>query len=167
MLIIKDTMVLIHLAKLSVLEKSCDYFKNVLIPESVYEEVLKGSNKQYADVPIITGIIRNKKMKIMGIKGNILVKKANQFNLRGGEADAVALYWQQKADILATDDDNVRKKRELLGIAVTGTPGILLTLYKEKRIDRTKMRNSIAELKNIGWFSTIVLDKMLQEAENG
>ena len=41
-MIVKDSMVLIHLAKLTVLEKSCNYFKNVTIPDLVLKEIKKG-----------------------------------------------------------------------------------------------------------------------------
>ena len=104
-------MVLIHLAKLSVLEKSCDYFKRVLIPELVYKEFLKGKEKSLPDVPITLKLIESKKIIIEKVKDINLIKKANEFNIQRGEAEVIALYWQEKADFLATDDDNVRKKK--------------------------------------------------------
>lgn len=38
MLIVKDSMILIHLAKMQILTDSCRHFGNVLIPTKVYEE---------------------------------------------------------------------------------------------------------------------------------
>ncbi len=165
MIVIKDTMVLIHLAKLSLLEKSCRFFRQVLIPELVYYEVLK--EKGMPDTQIIAGLVRNEGILIKKVKENSLIKKSNMFNIQRGEAEAVALYWQEKADLIATDDDNVRKKKLLLNIRIIGTPAIILRLFKEDTIDKNKTKQCVSELRKIGWFSNTVLDKMLMEVENG
>lgn len=162
-MIIKDSMVLIHLAKISLLEKTCDYFKNVLIPEEVYNEVLAGVVKKYPDVNIITNLVDKNKINIKKVKNKELLKKANEFNIQKGEARAVALYWQEKADYLATDDDNVRKKALLLDLKLIGTPSIILKLYKKKVIDWEKFKDGLDKLREIGWFSDMVIDKLLME----
>ena len=159
-MIIKDAMVLIHLAKLSILEKSCDYFKKVLVPELVYDEI---KSENYPDSEIIKKIIATGKIKIKLVENKSLIKKANEFNIRDGEAQALALYWQEKANLLATDDDNVRSKKELLEIKIIGTPSIILKLYKEKRIDKEKLNASIEKLREIGWFSNALLDSIILE----
>jgi|SRR3989344_5428620 len=166
-MLIKDTMVVIHLAKLSILEKSCECFKKVFIPEKVYQEITKGDEKGFAETPIITDLVKSGKILIKRVKNKELIRKANQFNIQGGEAEVVALYWQEKKGIIATDDDNVRKKRELLNLKIIGTPAILLKLYHEKRINKDKTKQCIAKLKEIGWFSNSILDKILMEVENG
>ena len=166
MIIIKDAMVLIHLAKLSILEKSCDYFKRTLIPELVFQEIVKGEEKGFPDVQIALNLIKSKKIIIKKINDKSLMKKANQFNIQGGEAEVVALYWQEKADLIGTDDDNVRKKKTLLNIKTIGTPAIILKLHKNKIIDKSKIEQCISELRKIGWFSNAVLDKILMEVKN-
>lgn len=163
MVVIKDSMVLIHLAKLSLLEKSCDYFSPVLIPELVYKEILKGKDRKYPDVPIIIDLINRKKILTKKIKDKNQIKRINQFNIQKGEAEAIALYWQEKADLIATDDDNVRKKKLLLNLKIVGTPAIILNLYHEKKIDKEKLKQSVSELQRIGWFSNAVLDKIIME----
>ena len=160
---ILDAMVLIHLAKITLLKKSCEHFKSVEIPEAVYNEIWVGKRKGYADAAIIIKLVEDKEMNIKKIKNKGLTKKAEEFNMQGGEADAVALYWQEKADYLATDDDNVRKKSTLLGIKVIGTPSIILKLYKQRVIPREKFEESLDELRKIGWFSNSVIDKIFME----
>lgn len=155
-------MVLIHLAKIDLLEDSCDYFTNILIPNEVKEEVLKGSTP---DKTIIESLIANKKIVVKHIKNKNLIKKANEFNIYRGEAEALALYWELKADLLATDDDNVRKKREILRLQLIGTPAIILKLYKDKKIDKNKTKEAIKKLRHIGWFSSTIFDKMIMEVE--
>lgn len=165
-MIIKDSMVLIHLAKLTVLEKSCAYFKEVIIPDLVFREVLKGIESGLEDAVLINNLIENKKIKIIKVENKNLIKKANSFNVQRGEAEALALYWGKNAKLLATDDDNLRKKRDLLNVVIIGTPAIIIKFYKEGIIDKDKTRQCIARLKEIGWFHAAVLDKMLMEVEN-
>lgn len=162
-MIVKDAMVLIHLAKISILEKSCDYFKKVLISELVYYEILKGNEKGFSDVPIILELIKQKKIIITKARDKSLIKKVNQFNVQDGEAETIVLYWQEKADLIATDDDNVRKKKTLLNIKIIGTPAIVVELYKKKMISKDKLEQGVSELRKIGWFSNTVLDKILME----
>src|SRR3989344_8422884 len=126
MLVVKDAMVLIHLSNMMLLEKSCKYFGAVIIPPLIKEEVTTGD---YPDVHIAVDLIKRGVLSIKDVRNKILIKKANEFNIQGGEAEAVALYWQEQAELLATDDDNVRKKRNSLGLQIIGTPAILLQLF--------------------------------------
>lgn len=163
MLIVKDAMVLIHLAKISLLEKSCGYFKDVITPRLVYEEVMEGLSKGYADAKVVENLANERKLRVVRVKDTALVKKANEFNIQGGEAEAVALYWQEKAEMLATDDDNVRKKAILIGVRIIGTLPILLKLKLAKLVDDEKFKECISELRKIGWFGDAILDKALME----
>mgnify|MGYP001611092362 CR=1 FL=1 len=165
MLIIKDAMILIHLAKLSLLEISCDYFEEVMIPKLVSNEVLNGIKNKYPDAKIIEGLIEEKKIIVKEVKEKFLIKKANQFNIQKGEAEVVALYWQEEAKLIATDDDNVRKKKILLNLNLIGTPAIILLLYQNKKIDNLKLKQSLTELKKIGWFNNSIFDKITMEAQ--
>ncbi|MBU2477280.1 hypothetical protein KKG83_07475 [Candidatus Micrarchaeota archaeon] len=166
MLIVNDAMVLIHLAKITLLEKSCDYFGKVLIPEMVFDETVKaGKKKGFDDAMLIEEIIKKGKIKVKKIKKKDFVKRVHNFNVFGGEAEAVALYWQEQANLMASDDDNVRRKKELLEISLIGTPSIILALFAAKKIKPEKARQSINKLRKIGWFSNEVLDRILLEVE--
>ncbi len=162
MLLIKDTSVVIHLAKTTLLETSCNYFGNVHIPQLVIEEIRKQESE---DREIIEELIKKKRIVVSSVKNKLWLKKAYQFNIQGGEAETLALYWETKADLLATDDYNVRKKKNILKIEMIGTPGIMMKLYKEKMIRREKYNEAIQKLKKIGWFSNTILDKLTMEAE--
>lgn len=165
MIVIKDAMVMIHLAKITLLEYSCNYFNKVIIPEKVYEEIITGENKGYIDIKITKELIRKNKIIIKKIKNKKFLDRAKEFNIQRGEAECIALYWQEKADYFATDDDNVRNKSLMLNIIIIGTPSIILKLYKEKIIDKEKTLLSINELRKIGWFSNSILDKILMEVK--
>ena len=86
MIVIKDSMVLIHLAKITILENACDFFKNILIPEKVFEEtVLKGKERSFDDAMLIESIIKKGKIRVMKIRKKELIKKINDFNVFGEE----------------------------------------------------------------------------------
>jgi len=57
----------------------------------------------------------------------------------------------------------VRKRGLLLNLQIIGTPSIILSLYKKGIINKEKIIKSITRLKEIGWFSNIVLDKIITE----
>ena len=164
-MIVKDAMVIIHLAKITLLEKSCAYFKQVMMPEEVHREILAGKERGYEDAQVVEELVRAKKLGVKKVQDETLLKRAREFNLQRGEAEAVALYWQEKADFLASDDDSLRRKSVLLNLKLIGTPAIILKLYKEHLIDKGKLMQSLQELRKIGWFSSSVIDKVLLEAK--
>lgn len=165
MMVIKDAMILIHLAKLSLLETCCDYFGGVFIPNKVKEEAVDmGKEKGYPDAVLIQEVIDRDKLSVQDVDDKGLIERVNKFNIQGGEAEAVALYWEIEADLLATDDDNVRSKKTLLDLKIVGTLPILLRLFKAGDVDEKKFKDSLDMLKEIGWFSSAVLDKTAMEA---
>jgi len=165
MLVVKDAMVLIHLAKLTLLEPSCAQFGDVAIPTTVKAETVDtGRDHGYPDAAVIADVIDQGGIDVYDVEDPALIERANRYNIQGGEAAAVALYWERDADLLATDDDNVRGKRSLLELELIGTPALLLDLFDGGAIDATKLRSAIDELRDIGWFSVAVLDKLELEA---
>ena len=164
-MLVLDSMAVIHLAKLTLLEKCCDYFNKAILPRLVYCEVLAGKKKGCAEVTIVEDLIKNKKMLVKRISEKEYLKKANDLNIQHGEAEAVSLCWQEGIECIATDDDNVRKKRMLLGLRIIGTPAIVLVLFIKGVIDETKFKESLEMLREIGWFSEAIIDRILMEGE--
>ena len=163
-MIIADTMVVIHLAKITLLQTACGHFKPLVIPEAVHQEILAGKKKGYADAVVIEELLQAKKLEVRRVRDKKLLKRAEEFNVQRGEAEALALYWQEEADQLASDDDNLRKKSILLDVRLIGTPAIVLRLYREKLLSKDKLTGSLQTLRKIGWFSSTVIDKILMEA---
>ncbi|MFH1224509.1 MAG: hypothetical protein V1676_01770 [Candidatus Diapherotrites archaeon] len=163
-LVVKDSMVLIHLAKISLLESSCDYFGKVIIPQAVFEETVDaGKSKGSEDAFLIEAVIGRGNIRVKKVLKKQFMEKANQLNIFGGEAEAVALYWQESAEFLATDDDNVRAKKDVLGAKLIGTPAIILALHKKKFIGSEKTKEALSRLRKIGWFSSEIIDRALME----
>ena len=163
MIIVKDSMVLIHLAKTSLLEPACNMFGIVLIPELVHSEILLGKDDHPQDVEAIQTVIKEKRITVKSIRSLDFIRRANQFNIQGGEAESVALYWQEQAAYLATDDDNVRKKKEALKLNLIGTPAIMIRLIRDKQISKNQYLRAVKKLKEVGWFGSTVYDVLLME----
>lgn len=161
MIVVKDAMVLIHMAKITLLQASCSYFQSVLIPSLVYEEVVvRGRKEGFPDAVLIEELVEERNINVKEVEKTELLTRAHQFNIQEGEAEAVALYWQENADYLVTDDDNVRKKEEILELQLLSTPSLLLHLYGEHEISKAKFHRAIDTLRDIGWFSNVVLDEI-------
>lgn len=166
MLVVKDAMVLIHLAKLTVLGTACAHFGDVAVPTRVHEETVDaGRDRGYPDAEVIAEAVDAGHVDVLEVGADHLVERAHRYNLQGGEAAAVALYWECDADLLASDDDNVRRKRTVLDLDLIGTPSILADLFDAAAIDERKLRRALDELREIGWFSAGLLDKI--ELETG
>ena len=163
MLCVKDSMVLIHLANAGLLEVSCDLFGKVAIPPLVYDEIKIGGKSSREDLQFIEEGITKKKIVVIPVKSRKLLEKANQFNIFRGEAEAVALYWQENAAWLATDDDNVRRKKDILHLNIIGTPAIFIRLIRDRKISKEKYLNAVKKLKERGWFSSTIFDVMFME----
>ncbi|KXB06172.1 hypothetical protein AKJ53_01145 [candidate division MSBL1 archaeon SCGC-AAA382F02] len=166
MLVVKDAMVLIHLSKMTLLRDSCELFDRAMVPARVYEEAVeRGKRKDYEDAFLIEEVVKDDLIRIKDVKNPGLIERANKFNIQAGEAEAVALYWQEGGDLLATDDDNVRKKSVVLELDLIGTPTIILKLFKSGKVKEKKFHESLDTLRKIGWFSNAVLDRVLERGE--
>ncbi len=153
LLVIKDSMVLIHLSKMSILKTTCEFFGQVMIPPAVFKEtVATGKKKDYPDAIIIDELVKQKLIIVKKIKEDKKLRSIQKYGLGLGEAEAVVLYHQENADYLFTDDDVCREYRGILNINILGTPAIILLLFKNKKLDKTKALESINLLSQIGWF---------------
>lgn len=159
-------MILIHLAKMQILTDSCHHFGDVLIPMEVYEEtVINGKEKSHPDALIIEQAITSDLIKIRKIKNKKNVDNLRIFGLHLGEAEAVALYFQEKAQFLATDDDTCRRNRIILGINIIGSPAIVIMLFRNAFIPRNKALDCVSSLATIGWFDTEVIHEMKRQIQ--
>ncbi len=159
-------MILIHLAKMQILTDSCRYFGNVLIPTKVYEEtVINGKKKDYPDAFIIEQAIISDLIKIREIKDKKRVDNLRIFGLHLGEAEAVVLYFQEKAQFLVTDDDTCRRNRIILGINIIGSPAIVIMLFRNGLIAKNKALDCVSSLATISWFDTEVIHEMKRQIE--
>ncbi len=166
MLIIKDSMILIHLAVEGVLKEACMMFGQVMIPYAVHREVVeKGIDANHADAYIVQKLKKEKYIQVVEVTDNMLMDELKQYGLRGGELEAVALYIQEKADIIASNDDKVRKLRLILNLNLVSSPEIVFLLAKNGIVTKNRAIECLRELEKIGWFSNNVLYSIISEVD--
>lgn len=158
--IVADSMVLIHLAKITLLESLCQCCE-VKIPKEVYQETAVG---EFPDAVICKNLAGKNKIKVMEASTKI-VNELEKFSIVKGEAEAVALFKEGKADIIATDDNVVRKNSAVLDLKLIGTPALIKWMFRERKIPRDKALKSLSELKKIGWFEAGMIDRIIVEVE--
>jgi len=133
---VSDTGPVIHLNEID-LVKVFDIFSEVLIPEEVKKE-LKNSK-----------ILLFRKIKILKLLPDFKDKVkilTNQENLDLGEAFAIVLAMQEKADYFLTDDLDARTVAIKYNLQVHGTIGIILRAFREKIIDKKTAIEKVNEL---------------------
>ncbi|MBI2451529.1 hypothetical protein HYV50_00455 [Candidatus Pacearchaeota archaeon] len=134
---VSNTGPILHLNEIN-LFKSLGVFSSILIPEEVFNELRK--NKF-----VIPRRVRVVKIK-SGFKDSVKVM-TNQHNLDLGEAEAISLCLQEKADYFLTDDLDARQVAGEYNLEVHGAVGIILRAFREKIIDKKTAIEKIRELK--------------------
>ena len=131
MVIVSDTSPIVCLAHLKCINLLDHLFTNILIPHSVYNELLT------SNIIDTNFLQQNPFFRIKNPKNTQLVKKLrSQLDL--GESEAIALSIEEKPEFLLIDESLGREIALHYNLSIKGTLGILL-LGKE--------RNYITEIK--------------------
>ena len=136
--VISDTGPLIHLSEIDLI-KALDAFKEIYIPEEVNNELKRNR--------IDKNVFNNVKIANLGPKFKDVAEiMVNKFSLDLGEAQAIALSLQEKADYFLTDDLGARTVANAHNIEAHGTVGIILRAFREKIINKKLALEKINEL---------------------
>ena len=123
MIIISDTSPLSSLDLVGYLSILKDIYTNVVIPQAVANEL---ANLTEEDIRI-KAIISLKWIQVKQAANLELVAcLRNEYNLDIGEAEAIALALELKADELLIDERLGRREAVRLGLSITGVLGVLL-----------------------------------------
>ncbi|MBI4378672.1 MAG: DUF3368 domain-containing protein [Nitrospinae bacterium] len=154
-----DSSTLIALAKIGHLNILKKIVKNLIIPPSVYEEVvIKGAGKSGS-----AEIRKAKWIEKKEVSDRELVVRLNTI-LHYGESEAIALAKEIKAGLIILDDDKARKVAISEGLRVTGLL-ILLIWAKEKGAIK-EVKPLIDKLRQERFFmSEELYQSVIQEAE--
>jgi predicted nucleic acid-binding protein len=167
MLIVEDSMILIHLAVGGVLKETCIMYGKVIIPNAVHNEVVEiGKEARHADAFLVEKLESEKYIQVVGVHEKKLIGELEKYGLRGGELEVVALYFQEKADLIASNDDKVRRLRLILNLDLVSSPEIVFMLVKNGAISKSKAVECLLEFKKIGWFSNHVIDFIIMEVNS-
>ena len=163
--IVLDSCSVILLAKASVLEEFSSQH-SLAITKYVYYEVIKGKEKKFLDALLIERLYKEKKVIKADVKNeNLLNKLKKDFGLGDGEASSIALAIETNQSLL-TDNKQGRKAAKIYGLKLLGSPEVVVSLFKIKKINKNKAISALKSLRNFGWFNEHIIEEALEEIKN-
>jgi predicted nucleic acid-binding protein len=128
--VVSNSTPLIALSQVNRLDIIKELFGSIIIPDAVFIEVAADKKGRAGkDEVSIAKWIRTMKVS------NPLAADFLSVNLDPGEAEAITLSKEIKANLLLIDDKDGRKAAKSVDIPITGTVGLLLRYYKGKKED--------------------------------
>lgn len=144
MIIVSDTSPLSNLALVDALFLLKEIYQTVVIPQAVADEL---SNAEGED-PRITAVLSLDWVEIrQSTNSDLITELRDDYLLDRGEAEAIALALELKADELLIDERLGRREANRLGLSITGVLGVLLIAKRRGLIPsvRSVMDALIAE----------------------
>lgn len=155
---------LIHLTIIGLLELVFKLYDVILIPQSVYNEmVVKGKEEGHSDAIILEQAIINEKIKVEKVKAD--TQKISTSKLHQGEINAILLALQSEVEIILLDDEEARIFARKLKIKVKGTLGILIELFKQKFLELEEALKYLKKINAIMYLSSDVYSYVENELE--
>jgi predicted nucleic acid-binding protein len=158
---------LIALSKLGRLALFCQLYKQVLIPQAVYEEVVvAGLREGHADAIVVDHFVQLEHILVRSV---VLSGDDSSWaaNIDLGEAEVIALARDSGADFAIIDNAHARRAARLVGVPVRGTVGMLLEAASKKQISILEFELLINEIKRRPefWISPQLCDAALVQAQ--
>ena len=154
MKVVSDASPLIALSLIEKLYLLKELWGEIIIPEAVYKEVvIQGKGKPGA--LLAENAIEDKWIKVIPVKEKNSVKFLMSI-LDCGEAEAIVLAQEIKADLVILDNREPRLFAHQVGLKVIGTIGVILKAYEKQIIENPL--EEIYRLKNYGFY---IGDKLL------
>lgn len=165
MKIVIDSCSMILLAKASIFELLLESY-DILVTNEVYNEVIKGKEKMFKDALLIERLKKEKKIIIVNTDIKLKKKIMQDFNMGEGESSVVALGLKRN-NIIATDNRQGRKAAEINNLPLIGSIEVVVSLFKKKKINYEKALESLKILKEEGWFDDYLIEKAMEDLQNG
>ena len=137
---------IIFLTKLGIIEAALDLFERIDIPSLVYSEIRQ---QQDASAEAVEDLISRKRVSVLKAENQRFVNALNR-RLGKGEAEAIALSIDTRADLVILDDHAARAEAMRLGLAVKGTLGIIRRLI-ENGAFKSDLGELFIKLKGMGF----------------
>lgn len=158
---------LIHLAKVNRLDLLFSLFTKVLIPKTVYVEVIEGALKQgHHDARYIQQEIEKGRIEVKSVS-NELLKEIHNENLHEGELEVIALAIEIKDRIILLDDEEARLFASTFNLKVKGTLGIIIDNVHSGNISLNTGKELIKTLNKIMYLSSDVFNLALESISSG
>ncbi len=157
MIIVSDTSPLINLAAVGQLDLLRQLYGHVIIPQAIYDEiVIAGAGQPGAAEVKAAGWIEIRRLKDQALVDILTLE------LDRGEAEALALAMELKADLLLIDERRGRAIASRLGLTHLGLLGALVEAKQRSLIPAIKPLLDEMIAKAGFWISTELYRRVLQ-----
>lgn len=156
-MIVFDASTLILIAKVELLDL---FLANVSVPVAIPEEVAREccGSKTGLDAVMIQKALDESRIKTIVVKNRRLVAKLQaDFSLGKGEAEAITLAVNEKAQLLGIDDKNGINACKLLGLAFTTAVGILIRSREKGLLEGPEALEKLARLARYGRYKDSII----------
>ena len=147
MIVVSDTTPIISLIKVGQLKMLQELFDVVYIPGAVYRELT--GNAAYPEEARTVEESEFLLVEEVANKKSVMILR-NITGLDAGESEAIILADEKQADVLLMDERKGRQVARKLGIAITGTIGILTQAFNEGILAKEDVERCIDLLKENG-----------------
>ena len=133
MIVVSDTSPVLNLARIGRLELLPLLYRQVLIPSAVYQELTRSKK----DLPPAIDLASLPWLKVATAKDQNRVQELRE-DLDPGEAEAIVLAIECRADLLLVDERRGRRTATAAGLTVTGLLGVVARAKQAGLIDLAK-----------------------------
>ncbi|MFH1293726.1 MAG: hypothetical protein ABIJ44_06290 [Pseudomonadota bacterium] len=162
--IVSNATPLIYLSKADQLILLHDMFKETLVPEAVYREVvIQGKHREENDAFRIDRAIRDGWIRVKGIKEIY----HTELSIHPGEVEVISLAREMGIKIILMDDIKARTAAEMAGLTPKGTLWLLLKAVKMKILDFEQFLLTLEDIVRSGFYlKEDVFLKAVHKAKN-
>ncbi|RLD55058.1 MAG: DUF3368 domain-containing protein [Bacteroidetes bacterium] len=160
MIIISDTSIISGLILVGRISLLTELFDEIIVPHAVQEELLKLENYE-TDVK---QFIKSNQVQIMELSRMVFYAELLKI-LDKGEAQAITLAIELKADLLLIDEKKGRFIAEQLELKITGLLGLLLLAKQRGFIDNVKQVMDDLVHKSGFWIGEKLYRTVLRKAD--
>jgi len=158
---ISNSSVLIALSSIGQLSVLTQRFPDgILIPQAVWYEVVETGGERVGAKEVAVGL--NLWLTVQEVENKPLVSLLQQ-DLDNGEAEAIALFYEQPSEGLLLDEKKARQVSRRMVLPVIGTLGLLIWAKRQGTI--SNLQEQLDALRTLGRFrlSQQVYDEALRQ----
>jgi predicted nucleic acid-binding protein len=145
---ISNSSVLIALSSIGQLSVLTQRFPHgILIPQAVWYEVVETGGERVGAKEVAAGL--NSWLTVQDVENKTLVLLLQQ-DLDNGEAEAVALFYEQPSEALLLDEKKARQVSRRMVLPVIGTLGLLIWARRQDVIPN--LQEQLDALRTLGKF---------------
>ncbi|HLC72753.1 MAG TPA: hypothetical protein VJH37_04165 [Candidatus Nanoarchaeia archaeon] len=166
-IIVADASSLILLEKIGLLETLVKQNMTWVIPEEVQIEAIeKGKIKKYPDAFKLEEKVKKNQIRVKKVEEKIQVNTIMEsFKIERGEAEAIILFQQEKADLLATDDRFAINTCNALNIPTSGSVAFVTQSFEKGLISKSKGVQMLETLANEGRYKSDIIFKAMHKIQ--